>query len=168
LVTDVWKELQQVFGLQVEDLYPGIKVNGLDHQSQKTILNHIFENVAEIDPLLEDITTGYELYPSTLDSLLHHMVSDDVDGMVWIGLKADGMTLPPLGLFTPNCTSLSIHYISGMWTPVSLIGLMEFLRWVHDLDVSLYIEMEEETAPKSLCKQFDKTWQTYLKDKNAN
>ena len=164
MLTDVWAELKQVFGLQVSDMYPGIKVHGLDDQSQKTILDLIFENASEIDPMLEDMETGMDLFPSSTDSLIRHMVADDVDGMVWVGVKMDGLTLPSLGLFTPDSSSLSIHYIMGMWTPVALIGLMEFLRWINDVDDHLQIRMEEETAPTILCEQFDKTWQTYLKD----
>jgi len=164
LLTDIWAELEQVFGLQVTDMYPGIKVHGLDHQSQKVILDYIFENASEIDSMLEDIDTGMELYPTTTESLIRQMVADDVDGMVWVGVKIDGLTLPSLGLFTPDSSSLSIHYIMGMWKPVELIGLMEFLRWIHDLGDHLQIRMEEETAPAIMCKQFDKTWQTYLKD----
>ena len=164
MLTDVWAELNQVFGLQVSDMYPGIKVHGLDGQSQKTILDYIFKNVGEIDAMLEDVETGMEIYPSTTDSLIRLMVSDNVDGMVWVGVKMDGLTLPSLGLFTPNSSSLSIHYIMGMWTAVEIIALLEFLRWIHDLDDQLQIRMEEETAPQKLCQQFDKTWQTYLKD----
>lgn len=167
MLTDVWAELKQVFGLQIADMYPGIQVQGLDYHSQKTILDHIFENVSEVDPMLEDMETGMELFPPTTDKLIRQMLSDDVDGMVWVSIKRDGLTLPPLGLFTPNYSSLSLHYIPGMWSPVELIGLFEFLRWINDIGDHLKIRMEQETAPKILCEQFDETWQTYIEDSGA-
>jgi hypothetical protein len=167
LVTDVWAELQKIFGVRVDNLYPGIQINGLDRHTQETILQHICKSVRELDPVLNDLETGIELYPTTIDEMIDYLLSDKVDGMIWIETYIDGYPLPQIGFFASSTSSLTIHYMMGMWTPVSVIGLFELLRWINDLGDPISIRMEQDTAPRSFCKQFDKTWQAYLNDKRC-
>ena len=163
---DVWADFQQLFGLQLADIYPAIRIHGLEPHSQENILRHIFKHVMDVEPIFEDIETGAELYPSSVDSMINHILSEDVYGMVWVDIKMDGLTLPPLGLIS-DYSSLSIHYIMGMWTPITLIALLELLRWIKERGDNISVRMERETAPKRFCKQFDKAWQSYLNDKRC-
>lgn len=164
MITDIWAELKTVFGIRLADIYPGIQVNGLNRDLQETILRQVLQTVHDIEPMLEDIRTGYELYPQTIDSIVACLLSENVDGMIWLETEVDKLVLPQLGLFIPDDSSLSIHYIMGMWTPVTLIGLFELLRWIHDLDNEVQIQMEADTAPKILLEQFNETWHAYLTD----
>jgi hypothetical protein len=164
LITDVWAELKTVFGIRLADIYPGIQVNGLNRHLQEMILRQVLQSVHDIEPMLEDVTTGLELYPQTIDSIVACLLSEQVDGMIWLETEVDKLVLPQLGLFVPDMSSLSIHYIMGMWTPVTLIGLFELLRWIHDLDNHVQIQMEQDTAPQMLLEQFNETWQAYLND----
>jgi len=164
LITDVWAELKTVFGIRVADIYPGIQVSGLNRQLQERILRQVLQTVHDIEPMLEDVITGYELYPQTIDGIVACLLSERVDGMIWIETEVDKLVLPQLGLFVPDMSRLSIHYIMGMWSPVTVIGLFELLRWIHDLDHRIEIRMEEDTAPQMLLEQFNETWQAYLND----
>lgn len=164
MITDVWAELKTVFGIRLADIYPGIQVNGLNRHLQEMILRQVLQSVHDIEPMLEDVTTGLELYPQTIDSIVACLLSEQVEGMIWLETEVDKLVLPQLGLFVPDMSSLSIHYIMGMWTPVTLIGLFELLRWIHDLDNQVQIQMEEDTAPQMLLEQFNETWQAYLND----
>lgn len=167
MVTDVWAKLEKIFDAQVDHLYPGIQINGLDRHMQETILQHICKSVRDLEPTLNDLETGVELYPDTIDKMIDCLLSDKVDGMIWIETYIDGFPLPQIGLFVSSASSLTIHYIMGMWTPVAVIGLFELLRWINDLGDHISIRMEQDTAPRSFCKQFDKTWLAYLNDKRC-
>lgn len=164
MITDVWAELKSVFGIHLADIYPGIQVNGLNRPLQEMILQKVLNSVREVEPMLEDVNTGMELYPQTLDSIIKCLLSEHVDGMIWLETEVDKLVLPQIGVFVPDDSSLSIHYIMGMWNPVTVIGLLELLRWVNDLDSRIQIRMEEETAPKILLEQFNETWQAYLSE----
>lgn len=165
MVTDVWTELQKIFGVRVDQLYPGIQINGLNRHTQKCILQYFCKSVRDLDPALNDIETGVDLYPRTIDEMIDYLLSDTVDGMVWIETHIDGLTLPQIGFFASSASSMTIHYMMGFWKPITIIGLFELLRWVNDLDDHISIRMEQDTAPKIFCKQFDKTWRAYLNDK---
>jgi len=164
LITDVWAELRTVFGVHLADIYPGIQVTGLNRALQELIVRHMLKSVHDIEPMLEDANSGAGLYPQTIDSIVWCLLSDQVDGMIWMETEIDKLVLPQLGLFLPDDVSLSIHYIMGMWSPVTLIGLFELLRWINDLDSRIHIAMEKDTAPTILLEQFNETWQSYLSD----
>lgn len=164
MLTDVWAELEAVFGLHIDDIYPGIQASGLDRELQKSILHHLLKQVHDIEPMLEDIYTGRAIVPQTVDGIVNSLLSNRTDGMVWVETAIDNLVLPQLGLFVPDESHLSIHYIMGMWSPVTLIGLFELLRWIQDLDEHILIQMEEETAPLPILLQFNTTWQAYLAD----
>ncbi len=167
MVTDIWAELQGMFEVWTDNLYPGIQINGLDQHTQKYILQHLCENVRDIGPSLNDIVTGKELYPETVEGVIDTLLSDHVDGMLWIETHIDGLTLPQIGFFAPSSSSLTIHYMLGMWKPLTLIGLFELLRWVNDLGDHIRLEMEEGTAPDTWRIQFNQSWESYLADKRT-
>lgn len=162
---DIWEELQGMFGVRADNLYPGILVTGLDHPTQQYILQYLCQNLRDIGPSLNNIITGKELYPDNVDDAINTLLSDEVDGMLWIETRLDGLTLPQIGFFVPSQSSLTIHYTLGMWRPVSLIGLFELLRWINDLGDHITLEMEEGTAPEEWRLIFDRVWKAYLADK---
>lgn len=164
MITDVWATLEPVFGIHLAEIYPGIKVNGLNYGLQELIVRHVLNAVRDYEPMLEDTVSGVELYPQTIEGIVSTLLSERVDGMIWVETVMDNMVLPQLGLFVPDNTSMSIHYIMGTWTPFTLIGLLELLRWINDLDNQIKIQMEEDTAPQILLTQFNETWQAYLSD----
>ena len=164
-MTDVWAELESLFARQIANIYPGIRVSGLNRQLQETILRRVFNVIRDIEPLLEEISTGIELYPQTVEEVIDGLLSDDVYGMVWVETEMDRLILPQLGFFLPNTSELTIHYVMGTWMPVQLIGLFELLRWIDDQDEQIDIEMEQATAPLKFCMQFSQTWKAYLNDK---
>jgi len=165
LIVDVWAELQALFSPMIENLYPGIQIQGVDRDTQQYILQFVCSELRDAGPVLDDMETGEPLYPQTVPDMIDSLLSDKVDGMVWVETRMERFPLPQIGFFAPSGKSLSVHYISGMWDPVALIGFMELLRWINDLGDHIQIEMEQGTAPESWCKQFNRTWQAYLSDK---
>jgi len=165
LVTDVWANLHPIFAQQVDNLYPAVQIRGLDRHTQHYILTHICEHLRDVGPALDDVETGEPIYPQSIDEMITSLLSDEVDGMVWVETAVEGLTIPQIGFFVPTNKMLSIHYITGMWTPIALIGFLELLRWINDLGDHIQLEMEDGTAPDSWCQQFNTTWQSYLADK---
>lgn len=165
MITDVWADLQAIFATWVEGLYPGIQVRGLDRHTQEYILKFVCSHVRDVGPALDDMATGEPIDPRTVDEMIEFLLSDDIDGMVWVETEVEGLPLPQIGFFAPTENTLSIHYITGMWDPLTMIGLFELLRWINDLGEHIQIELERGTAPDSWCDQFNLTWASYLMDK---
>lgn len=165
MIVDVWAKLEPIFATWVDNLYPAVIVNGLDIQTQRYILQYLCTNLRDVGAQLDDMETGDPIYPRTVDEMINKLVADDVDGMVWVETDVEGLTLPQIGFFAPSDKTLSIHYLSGRWTPVALIGFLELLRWINDLGDHIHLEMETGTAPESWCRLFNITWQAYLADK---
>lgn len=164
MITDIWARLYMLFAPKLNDIYPAIEIKGLTPELQETILRRVLTHMRDFEPILDEVETGLEVYPQSVGAIIYCLASPRFEGMVWVETEMDYLVLPQIGLRIPDSQSLIITYIMGTWTPVTLIGLMELLRWIHDLSDGISIEMEQETVSKGMRQLFDRVWRDYLND----
>ncbi len=161
---DLWDRLRPIFAGQ-DGGQPEIVVVNLSSDAMRRVIVYLLENASQLNTGFSDLYER-DIHPGSVSFAIDKAIEGKLIGVLSMSLMIDGYHLPHMGFYIQDRDFITMAYeMSSSWTPIALIALFEFFRFIKTVDEEVLIALNPYQFSKRARTVFELTLRDYLSEK---